>query len=109
MKYIYIHIYIYIDIEIVVLHGQKKDLKGFESIKVGVRVVGSVFLSNWIALSSNCGIQPQKIEKERKRKENKRQGDISYWRIGPPSPLHTPNSPPPVVDHHLPCLPFSLN
>jgi hypothetical protein len=35
----------------------------FESIKVGVMVVGSVFLSNLIALSSNRGIQPQKIHK----------------------------------------------
>jgi hypothetical protein len=34
-----------------------------ESIKVGVTVVGSVFLRNLIALSSNSGIQPQKIPK----------------------------------------------
>jgi hypothetical protein len=35
----------------------------YESIKVGVTVVGSVFLRNLIALSSNSGIQPQKIPK----------------------------------------------
>lgn len=33
----------------------------FGSIKVGVMVVGSVFLGKLIALSSNYGIQPQKI------------------------------------------------
>lgn len=38
-----------------------KYIFSFESIKVGVTVVGSVFLSNLIALSSNSGIQPQKF------------------------------------------------
>lgn len=34
-------------------------------------VVGPVFLSNLIALSSNSGIQPQKISKKEKDVENK--------------------------------------
>ena len=51
------------------------------SIKVGVMVVGSMFLRNLIALSSNSGIQPQKNrgkDDKKKQKIDKRK-QMNFW------------------------------
>jgi hypothetical protein len=60
---------------------------------VGVMVVGSVFLRNLIALSSNTGIQPQKIFKKMIRKKQKYENDKKIFNIELKN--RTPPLPPP--------------